>query len=220
MRLFLRTPASSQPLLTVARACLRPSLEGGMRRLVLVGVACVALVGCGSRGNGSGGNGNGDGSGYIFDPCRADPAPGYDPKAKGLTACCDDGPAHCVPDDQVLPALASNLTACADGKSVCMPDPIIRAGGGFKPAACTSSVGNAAGVCLSKCIPLVSGNSQSALLGQDGCGDGELCVPCLNPVSKASTGACEINEKLCSNGDGGTVAGDDGGGMCPYVGPP
>jgi hypothetical protein len=191
-----------------------------MRRLVLVGVACLGLIGCGSRGAGSGGNGNGDGTGYIFDPCVSDPQPGYDPKARGLDACCDDGPAHCVPDGEVLPLLASNLTACSDGNSVCMPDAIIEAGGAYKPAPCTSSVGNAAGVCLSKCIPLVSTNPQAPLLGQDGCGDGELCVPCLNPVSQVSTGACEINEKLCSNGDGGTVAGDDAGGTCPYVGPP
>ncbi|HEX6835827.1 MAG TPA: hypothetical protein VF334_04605, partial [Polyangia bacterium] len=189
-----------------------------MRRLFFVGVAC-ALVACGSRGGGSGGNGGTDG--YIFDPCRSDPQPGYDPKSRGLDACCDDGPAHCVPDDEVLPVLAANLTACSDGKSVCMPDPIIEAGGGFKPAPCTSSVGNAAGVCLSKCIPLVANNSQSALLGQDGCGDGELCVPCVNPVTQASTGACEIDEKLCSGGaDGGTGGSDGGGGACPYVGPP
>jgi len=193
-----------------------------MRGILFVGVllACAGgvVVGCGSKSGGVGGNGTGDG--YIFDPCRSDPQPGYDPKSAGLDACCDDGPAHCVPDGQVLPALASNLTACPDGKSVCMPDPIIEAGGSFVPAPCTSSVGNAAGVCLSKCIPLVSDNPQSALLGQDGCGDGELCVPCINPTTQAPTGACEINEKLCASGDGGTSGGDDAGGMCPYVGPP
>src|SRR5216110_1182507 len=143
-----------------------------MRRLVRFGVSCLvglAVAGCGS-GNKSGTGGNGDGQGgYIFDPCVAEPKPGYDPASRHLEPCCDDGPAHCVPSDQILPALASAMTACPDGKSVCLPDPIIQAGGGFKPAACTSSVGNAAGVCLSKCIPLVSTNPQSALLGQDGC---------------------------------------------------
>ncbi|HEY2749305.1 MAG TPA: hypothetical protein VGL86_32025 [Polyangia bacterium] len=189
-----------------------------MRGLVLAAcVVGVAVGGCGSKSAGSGGNGSG--SGYIFDPCVSDPQPGYDPESRGLATCCDDGPAHCVPDDQVLPALASNLTACSDGKSVCMPDPIIEGGGGFVPAPCTSSVGNAAGVCLSQCIPLVSNNPQSALLGQDGCGDGELCVPCINPVTQVSTGACNINALICGGADGG-AGGSDGGGMCPYTGPP
>ncbi len=192
-----------------------------MRRLVLLGVACLAMISCGHR-NGSGGSGTGgDGNGYTFDPCRPDPQPGYDPKARGLQACCDDGPAHCVPDDQILPLLASNLTACSDGKSACMPDAIIKAGGAYQPAPCTSSIGSAAGVCLSKCIPLVSGNPQSGLLVQDGCGDGEVCVPCINPLTQVATGACAINDKLCGGSDGGTTGGaPDGGGMCPYVGPP
>jgi hypothetical protein len=164
----------------------------------------------------------GGGGGPLFDPCVANPKPGYDPKSKNLTACCDTGPAHCVPDDQVLPKLASELTACPDGNSVCMPDPIIEGGGQFMPAACTSSVGNSAGVCLSQCIPLVANNPQSALLGQDGCGDGELCVPCKNPLSGASTGACDLIALLCTNGDGGTDGGGsgDGGQACPYTGPP
>jgi hypothetical protein len=179
-------------------------------------LSCLVLVGCGSAAkNGTGGGGD---DGVIFDPCVANPKPGYDPAARGLDACCDDGPAHCVPSDQVLPALASALGTCSDGTSVCMPDPIIEAGGGYQPPPCTSSVGNAAGVCLSKCISLVANNSQSAVLGQDGCGDGELCVPCINPFDGTSTGACSINEKLCSGDDGGV--GDGGAAMCPYTGPP
>src|SRR4051812_19391617 len=187
MRLFQRTLRHSSRFSRHGGMCLRPVAEGSMRRLVLLGVAWIAIAGCVRQNGNSGGNGGGSGDGYIFDPCRSDPQPGYDPKSRGLDACCEDGPAHCVPDDQVLPGLASNLTACPDGKSVCMPDPIIEGGGNFKPAPCTSSVGNATGVCLSKCIPLVSGNPQSAVLGQDGCGDGELCVPCINPISQMPT---------------------------------
>ncbi len=160
------------------------------------------------------------GGNRTFDPCVAHPSTGYDPKSRGLASCCDSGPAHCVPDDDVLPKLASELDPCPDGTSVCMPDPIIEGGGQFMPAPCTSSVGNAAGVCLSQCIPLVANNPQAALLGQDGCGTGELCIPCNNPLSGVSTGACDLIALLCTSGDGGTDGGGDGGQICPYTGPP
>src|SRR5262249_53534208 len=155
--------------------------------------------------------------------CASNPLPGYDPKSRGLKSCCDVGPAHCVPSDDVLPKLASQLDPCPDGSSVCMPDPIIRGGGQYAPPACTSSVGNSPGVCLTQGITMVSTNPQSAPLGQDGCGDGELCVPCKNPLNGMSTGACDLQTLLCSTDDGGTGDGssDDGGGqMCPYPGPP
>src|SRR5262249_22305670 len=137
-------------------------------------------------------------------------------------ACCDTGPAHCVAQSDVLPRLAQQLRACDDGKSVCMPDPIIKAGGKYVPPPCTSSVGNAPGGCLSTCIPLLADNPHTAVLGQDGCGDGELCIPCKNPLSGAPTGACELSQLLCSTGDGGSGGdgGDGGGSNCPYEGPP
>ena len=171
--------------------------------------------------------GNGDGGGGpLFDPCVSDPATGFDPKAHGLATCCPlYGGAHCVPSSDVIPNLAAQLTACtgSGAPSVCMPDPIIEAGGTYLPKPCTSSVGNAMGVCLSQCIPLVANNPQTAVLGQDGCGDGELCIPCLNPLSGVPTGACNLVSLLCSPGDGGVSDGgnSDGGGMtCPYKGPP
>jgi hypothetical protein len=158
-------------------------------------------------------------NGRIFDPCVDMPQPGYDPKAQGLVACCTDtGPAHCVPKDQVNPNLVMALTAC-DDKSVCMPDPIIKGGGAYEPPSCTSSVGGAAGVCLSQCIPLVSGNKQTAFLGKDGCGDGELCIPCKSPLDGSDTGACEINAKICGTLDM-SGAGVGGTAQCPYTGPP
>src|SRR6266511_6216781 len=113
-------------------------------------VAALAGAGCGD-GNApkpptTGGNG-----GRIFDPCVAEPQPGYDPAAQSLPACCTNtGPAHCVPNEQVLPALQMALTAC-DANSVCMPDPIIKGGGQYSPPSCTSSLGSSPGVCLSQC---------------------------------------------------------------------
>jgi hypothetical protein len=178
------------------------------------------LVAC-SRSNSEHVTGDG-GGGRTFDPCVADPKPGFDPSSKGYKTCCDVGPAHCVPSDDVLPRLASQLDACPDGNSVCMPDEIIRGGGQFMPATCTSSVGSAPGVCLSQCIPLVSTNPETAVLGQDGCADGELCIPCKNPLDGTSTGACDLVSLLCTSDDGGTSdgGGDGGGQTCPYTGPP
>jgi hypothetical protein len=141
-------------------------------------------------------------SGRTFDPCVPDPKPGYEPASKSLPVCCDTGPAHCVPSSDVLPRLAGQLRACS-ATAVCMPDPIIRGGGRYVTPACTSSIGSSPGVCLSTCIPLVADNPQTALLGRDGCGEGELCIPCKNPLSGESTGACELGTLLCSPDDGG-----------------
>ena len=154
----------------------------------------------------------------TFDPCVESPKPGYDPVAAGLAGCCTGvGPAHCVHTNEILPALVAQLTPCDDGISVCMPDPIIHAGGQYVPATCTSSLVNMPGACLSKCIPLVANNPQTALLSQDGCGDGELCIPCKNPLNGEDTGACNLIELLCPVGPGTPDAGPT---QCPYTGPP
>ena len=159
--------------------------------------------------------------GRTFDPCVPEPKPGFDPTSRGLEVCCGTGPAHCVPSTDVLPRLAAQLDACASGDTLCMPDPIIRNGGQYVPAHCTAALLNAPGVCLSTCLPLVAKNPQAALLARDGCGDGEVCVPCKNPLNGESTRACELNELLCAVDDGGIDASSDGRAIqCPYDGPP
>src|SRR3954471_11832729 len=50
-----------------------------------------------------------DASGRTFDPCAAQPKPGYDPASRGLVACCTSGAAHCVPSNDVQPSLAKQL---------------------------------------------------------------------------------------------------------------
>ena len=176
-----------------------------MKRLIVLLCLC-GLASCSRDAANPGGNND---MGPLFDPCVADPLPGYDPASRGHKTCCDTGPAHCVPKRDIVARLIDQLDACDDGESVCMPDPIIRGGGEYVPPSCTSSVGNAPGVCLSTCIPLVADNPQAALLGQDGCGEGELCIPCKNPLSGEPTGACELNQLLCATDDAGT---SDGGG--------
>ena len=126
----------------------------------------------------------GDGSGS----CQA-------PDLKTLTPCCD-GAAYCMPPDMVPDALASRLALCADG-SVCVPVDYI--GGGGKPKACTSA-GGAEGACTSACVPQVA--DYADLLPQDVCDDGSLCAPCVDPLTKQDSGACE--EAPCAG-----VVGDD-----------
>ncbi len=159
-------------------------------------------------------------AGVVFDPCSSSPPPGYDPGDRGLVPCCSEvGASHCVPRPEVLPALAAQLRACEGGDYVCMPDSIIRGGGAYRPATCTSSLVNSPGACISKCIPLLADNPQAFLLRQDSCAGDELCVPCLNPLDQQPTGACELIDLLCSGEpDGGTV--DAGTPACPHTGPP
>jgi hypothetical protein len=162
--------------------------------------------------------GGGDGGALLFDPCVADPQPGYDPG--GLTECCQAGPAHCVPSAQIPQLLRDFLTDCPGGGE-CMPDPIIRGGGEYRPPSCTSTIAQAPGACLSKCIPLVADNPLSPLLRQDGCGQGEVCAPCTNPLDSTPTGACELIELLCPVvPDGGVGPAPDAGVSCPHTGPP
>jgi hypothetical protein len=176
----------------------------------------VVAISCGSSLPPLGGGPNGQ----SFDPCGPNPVAGFDPTSSGLTKCCTDGPAHCVPADSVPNLLASYLTTCDDPTQLCMPDTVIEAGASYQPASCTS-LGNETGVCLSLCIPMVGQNPMVGLLPQDVCTDGEVCVPCINPLTKMSTGACKLLGPHC--GDGGLSPGDDDGGTggaCPYTGPP
>jgi hypothetical protein len=153
--------------------------------------------------------------------------PGRDPSSLPGAGCCTSGPSHCIPNSALPASLDSAFVSCSDGSNatLCVPDSIIQAGSEYVPALCTTKLltWTLQGVCLSQCITLVSGNSQASLLKQETCGQGELCVPCINPLTNVPTGACNIDNVIC--GDGGSLSpgdgGDGGGGpTCPYTGPP
>jgi hypothetical protein len=153
-------------------------------------------------------------NGPIFDPCAANPQPGFDPLSSGLPACCSGvGPAHCVPATEVIDLLASQLSVCDDPSAVCVPDPIIRAGGTYRAPSCTSSLTASPGACISRCLPFILDNPQSGFLRQDNCEDGDLCVPCTNPFNGTPTGACDLESLLCPTGpitaEGGLESGAD-----------
>jgi hypothetical protein len=58
-----------------------------------------------------------------------------------------------------------------------------------------SSVAGIPGACLSRCVPEVA--VSAALLPQDICGEGDLCVPCVSPLDGLDTGVCTVWD--CNN---------------------
>lgn len=178
--------------------------------------------GAGHGGAGTGGAGHGGAGTGGQKPMGCTGYPGQDPATLPGAGCCMAGPSHCVDKSTIPPALDNAFAACATG--LCVPDPIIKKGSEYVPTPCTATIVGMMlpGVCLSECITLVSSNPQKSLLPKSTCGQGELCVPCTNPLDMTPTGACSITDLVCGL-DGGTDAGmtDGGGGpMCPYTGPP
>jgi hypothetical protein len=115
----------------------------------------------------------------------ADDAPAEDPV---LFADCCGGLAACVPE-AFVPTDQRDLldaTGCASGE-LCAPRDL--AGGSYEPQTC-SSWGSSEGRCLPACLPDVA--AQAARLTRGVCDAGELCVPCYDPLTGASTGSCEL----------------------------
>jgi len=96
------------------------------------------------------------------------------------------GGAHCVPPELVPSEQQSLLAACPGG--FCLPDPIIVAAGNIDPPNCVAFAGTTAtGRCLSTCLPAVAAQPS---LEQSSCAAGNRCVPCADPITGVSTGAC------------------------------
>jgi hypothetical protein len=109
--------------------------------------------------------------------------------AFGETVSCCEDTGSCVPMDALPPGLQSQVSTCEDG-AACVPKAIITSiveEGGFWPRVCTS-IGSAAGVCLSTCIPKVG--QFASLLPQDTCEANERCTPCIDPFTGQDSGAC------------------------------
>ncbi len=76
-----------------------------------------------------------------------------------------------------------------NAESVCVPDNLIETAGNFLLTSCTAILGME-GRCLSPCIPEVA--ERGEYLDRDICGEFELCVPCYDPLTGESTGACDL----------------------------
>lgn len=137
---------------------------------------------------------------HLCVPCY-DPLSGADTGACGLNgdapteppvtfdACCS-GVGLCVPAS-LVPAEQQSLLGqdtCADADALCAPVDLLDPT--KVPDSC-DSVAGAEGRCLPACLPDVQ--AMSSMLPQDSCADTHLCVPCFDPISGDSTGACELN---------------------------
>jgi hypothetical protein len=143
-----------------------------------------------------------------IDPADLAPCPSY---------ICEIGGAHCVPKG-LVPADQTDLLAECNKDMFCVPDPLIETMGKLEPKVCTAVMG-LEGRCLSPCIPQVA--DSAGYLEQDICESTELCVPCFDPLTTESTGACDLTcdpgpsevapEPLptcCPGGDGTCVPGE------------
>lgn len=101
------------------------------------------------------------------------------------------GGAHCLPESLVPAASRSALSACTApyGAGFCVPDTVIASGGNGVPTTCNAVPGGSVeGRCLSDCLPGIAAIASS--LTVDVCATGQHCVPCFDPFTGASTGAC------------------------------
>lgn len=145
------------------------------------------------------------GQGMLCAPCF-DPVTGSDTGACGLEGdtpadppfvfqgCCDDGTGNsdlgvCVPPALVPTAQQPLLggDVCTTSGDLCAPTEV--AAGTYSPKVCTSWLDGEAR-CLPACLPPVAADADR--LTQDNCTTGELCTPCVNPLTGADTGACTI----------------------------
>jgi hypothetical protein len=109
---------------------------------------------------------------------------------------CDNGGcggAHCIPASEVPASVQSQLAPCNGGAGFCAPDPIISTADNYVPPTCDPFPGSgAAGRCLSTCLPAVAKEVASGTLVQSSCTGGDYCVPCNDPFTGVSTGACTL----------------------------
>jgi hypothetical protein len=92
-----------------------------------------------------------------------------------------------VPASLLQPIEQQSLFATCPG-GLCVPDPIIATAGNYIPPSCDPFPGSGApGRCLSSCLPSIAAQPS---LAQSTCATGDLCAPCFDPYTGASTGAC------------------------------
>lgn len=142
----------------------------------------------------------------------------------GGAACCEDklpGKAHCVAESEIPSSTRSSLNKCDSG-GLCVPDSLRS---GNAPKSCNSDFGP--GVCVSTCVKAIA--EQSSLLKQQTCASGELCAPCIHPIKKEPTGACELGKsskktlataakKPCAKKSGGAATDKPSGSEAPAKG--
>jgi len=141
------------------------------------------------------------GEGRLCTPCT-DPVTGETTGACSLGG--DHGPARapvifpnccgaigrCVPSGLVSADDRKQLDGKGcDAPALCVPDVLARDEQATFTHCKVASL-SAEGRCLPACLPAVE--QRATRLRSDGCGEGELCAPCFDPVDGAASGACGI----------------------------
>ena len=108
-------------------------------------------------------------------------------------SCCDEAPARCLPKEAIGPGFQNVVAPCGED-GLCVPEPMFDLKGVMGLQAC-SALGGMEGACVSVCVPQVADNA--ALLVQDVCVEGDLCVPCVSPLDGKDTGVCGVFD--CNN---------------------
>ena len=189
---------------------------------VLVAASTLVAIadGCGANADGPplvgapiDGSTSSEGGGEASCSNAPPPAP-MDPSK--LPSCCTTGKAHCVPQADVDPSIASQLAMCPGGS--CEPDTIIQ-DPTLIPATCTAFNGTP-GACISVCVPEVQ--QYLSILKQGTCAADERCAPCVNPLDNSNTGACDVGKGggSCGASDAGSSSEAGDAAVCPYTGPP
>ena len=81
------------------------------------------------------------------------------------------------------------LAACSGG--FCTPDPIVASDDNYVPPTCQPFADPASeGRCTSDCLPGVQ--AEASELTEATCSAGDLCAPCNDPFTGATTGACSV----------------------------
>jgi hypothetical protein len=128
-------------------------------------------------------------SGMATGACTlgADSGPSGPPQVFG--SCCG-GAARCVPDGSVPEQQRTQLAreSCGGEHELCVPSELLEPS--FVPQSCTVSALQAEGRCVSHCLAAVA--AQPSAFAQDGCGQGQVCAPCYNPLTGSPSGACAL----------------------------
>ena len=107
----------------------------------------------------------------------------------GIFASCCSGAGTCVPTSSVRDQYIEKVSQDTCGNALmCVPTGLAESQK-YVPPSCRS-YGQIEGRCLPSCLPDVA--KRAGRLLQDGCAEANLCVPCFDPVTSESTGACDV----------------------------
>jgi hypothetical protein len=104
-----------------------------------------------------------------------------EPAPAGFTECGDGNTGYCVPGGASGMAMLPQLT-CPMGDACAPKSRVLDQGSCF--TRCTGPLGPGA------CLPAFIAGSQAAILTMETCLMGELCIPCINPLTMMPTRAC------------------------------